>query len=165
MTQSRFSSVANLHCHSNLDLAAVANQSVSKRNATLPCSADEISQNLQKELLFSLINNHHDKVHPVMFFRKQHFNPLPSPPFRHYIRQWGMTTAGGLTKRFGPSLPLSPPTNEISCRGPCALLNVNKAETLMWYYSFSIFKYTIGCSSLYLHLILMYYIIFIWFIS
>ena len=41
----------------NLDLAAVANEFVSKRNATLPCYADEISQNLQKELFLSLINN------------------------------------------------------------------------------------------------------------
>ena len=32
----------------NLDLAAVANESVSKPNATLSCCADEISQNLQK---------------------------------------------------------------------------------------------------------------------
>ena len=77
----------------NMDLAAVTNEFVSKRNATLPCCADKISQNIQKYLFLSLINNHHDKVHPVMFFR---------------------TTL--------------PPTNEISYRGPCALLNVNKVQ-------------------------------------
>ena len=38
----------------NLGLAAVANQFVSKPNATLACCADEIIQNLQKELFFSL---------------------------------------------------------------------------------------------------------------
>ena len=53
----------------NLDLAAVANEFVSKHNATLPCCAYRISQNPQKELFLSLINNHHNKVHPVMFFR------------------------------------------------------------------------------------------------
>ena len=71
MTQSRFSSVSYSTLSQgtdNLDHAAVANEFVSKRNATLPCCADEVSQNLQKELFFSLINNHHNKVHPVMFF-------------------------------------------------------------------------------------------------
>ena len=52
----------------NLDLAAVANEFVLKRNATLQYCADEISQNLQKELFLDLINNHHNKVHPLMFF-------------------------------------------------------------------------------------------------
>ena len=52
----------------NLDLAAVANEFVLKRSATLQCSADGISQNLQKELFLGLINNHHNKVHPLMFF-------------------------------------------------------------------------------------------------
>ena len=33
----------------NLDHAAVANEFDSKRYATLPCCADEISQNLQKK--------------------------------------------------------------------------------------------------------------------
>ena len=85
--------------------------------------------------------------------------PLPPPLFRHYIRQWGMTTVGGLIKRFCPlsPLPLSPPTNKISYWYPCALLNVNNVEIPippMWHFSFSIFKYRIGCSSLYLYLIL-----------
>ena len=40
----------------NLDLAAFANEFVSKRNATLPCYADKTSQNLQKELFLGLIN-------------------------------------------------------------------------------------------------------------
>ena len=69
----------------NLDLAAVAIEFVSKHNVTLPCSADKISQNLQKELFLSFINNHHNKVHPVMFFRT---TPLPT------------TTVGGLIKRL-----------------------------------------------------------------
>ena len=82
MTQSRFSSLSYSILSQgtdNLDHAGVANEFVSKRYATLPCCADEISQNLQKEkeLFFSLINNHQNKVHPVMFFRKQLFDPLP----------------------------------------------------------------------------------------
>ena len=79
MTQSRFSSVSYSTLSQgtdNLDRAAVANEFVSKRNATLPCCVDEISQNLQKELFFSFINNHHNKVHPVIFFRKQLCDPL-----------------------------------------------------------------------------------------
>ena len=80
MTQSRFSSLSYSILSQgtdNLDHARVANEFVSKRYATLPCCADEISQNLQKELFFSLINNHHNKVYPVMLFRKQLFDPLP----------------------------------------------------------------------------------------
>ena len=65
----------------NLELAAVANEFVSKNNATLPCCLDEVSQNLQKELFFSLINNHHNKVHPVMFSRKQQFDSSPPTSF------------------------------------------------------------------------------------
>ena len=78
MTQSRFSSVSYSTLSEgtdNLDHAAVANEFVSKPNVALPCCADEISQNLQKELLYSLINNHHNKAHPVMFFLKQLFDP------------------------------------------------------------------------------------------
>ena len=58
MTQSRFSSVNYSTLPQgtdNLDHAAVPNEFVSKRNATLPCCADKICQNLQKELFFSLI--------------------------------------------------------------------------------------------------------------
>ena len=132
---------------------------MSKGNGTFPCCADEISQNLQKELFLSLINNHHNKGHPVMFFQKYHFDPPPPPPFHHYIRQWEMTTVGGLIKGFCPHPPPPPltPTNKISYRGPCALLNVNKVETPMppmWFFSLPIFKYAIGCSSLYLYLTL-----------
>ena len=100
----------------DLDLAVVTNEFVSNRNATLPCCSDEISQNLQKELFLSLINNHHNKVHAVMVFSN---NPFPD-----------MTTVGGLKKGFCP-LPLTPPLtrkNETSYRGPCALLNVNKVQ-------------------------------------
>ena len=81
MTQSCFSSVSYSTLSQgtdDLDHAAVTNEFVSKRNATLLCCADEISQNLQKELFFSLINNHHNKVHPVMLFRKQP-SDHPSP--------------------------------------------------------------------------------------
>ena len=53
----------------HLDLVAVANEFVSKHNATLPYCVDEISQNLQKKLFLSLTNNQRNKVHPVMFFR------------------------------------------------------------------------------------------------
>ena len=38
----------------NLDLAAVANEFVSKSSATLPCCANNISQNLQKEVFLAL---------------------------------------------------------------------------------------------------------------
>ena len=86
MTQSRFSSVSHSTLSQgtdNLDHAGVSNEFVSKRNATLPRCADEISQNLQKELFFSSTNNQHNKVHPVMFFRKQLFDPPPTPPPPH----------------------------------------------------------------------------------
>ena len=94
-----------------LDLPAVAKEFLSKRNATLPCCADEISRNPQKELFFSLMNNHHNKVHPVMYFRKQHLDPPPPPPFCDYIGQSGMTTVGGLIKSLcllPPPPPLTP---------------------------------------------------------
>ena len=52
----------------NFDLAAVANEFVSKHSATIPCCADGISQNLQKELFSSVI--HHNEGHSVMFFQK-----------------------------------------------------------------------------------------------
>ena len=58
MTQSRFSTVsysALSQCTDNLDHAVVTNKFVSKRNATLLCCADEISQNLQKELFFYFV--------------------------------------------------------------------------------------------------------------
>ena len=63
-----------------MDLKAAANESVSKRNTTLPGCADEISQNLEKqELFFSHLNNHHNKLHLAMFYRKQQFDsPLPT---------------------------------------------------------------------------------------
>ena len=58
MSQSYFSSLAALRCHKegtdNLDLATIAIEFVSKRDATLPCWADEISQNLRKEVFFRL---------------------------------------------------------------------------------------------------------------
>ena len=154
MSQSRFSSISYSTLSQgtdNLDHAAVANEFVSKRNATLPCCADEISQNLRKELFFSLINNHHKKVHPAIFFRKQLFDPPPTNSVPPLHQTMGMTKVGGLIKRFCPLPPptFSPPTNEILCRGPCALLNVTKVETLMSRYYFSIFEYWIGCSSLY----------------
>ena len=38
----------------NLDLAAVANEFVSKGNATIPCCAIDISQNLQNEVFLAL---------------------------------------------------------------------------------------------------------------
>ena len=129
---------------------------MSKRNATLPCCADEISQSLQKELYLSLINNNHNKVHPVMFFSKKWFwspSPLSLPPLHQAM---GNDYDRRINKKFCP-LPLSPPSSKISYRSPCALLNVNKVEIPMppmWYFSFSIFKYRIGCSSLYLYLIL-----------
>ena len=90
MTQSRFSSVTILNCQRVLIIwiSRQVNEFVSKHNATLPCCADEISQNQQKELFFSLINNHHNKVHPVMFFRKQQFDPPPTtsvPPLHQAI--------------------------------------------------------------------------------
>ena len=51
ITQSRFSSVSYSPLSQgtdNLDHEAVANEFMSKRNAILPCCADEISQNVQK---------------------------------------------------------------------------------------------------------------------
>ena len=95
MTQSPFNSVSYSTLSrgtDNLDHAAVANEFVSKRNGTFRCCADEISQNPQKDLFLSLTNNHHNKGHPVMFFRKQLFDPSSAPPFLHNIRQLGMTT-------------------------------------------------------------------------
>ena len=44
------------HGTDNLDLVVGANEFVSKRDANLPCCADKISQNLQKQLFLSLIN-------------------------------------------------------------------------------------------------------------
>ena len=84
MTQSRFSSASYSTLSQgadNLDHAAVTNEFVPRRNATLPCCADEISQILQKELFFNFINNHHNKVHPVMFFKKLLFDPPPRTQF------------------------------------------------------------------------------------
>ena len=48
-----------------------------KRNATLTCCVNEISQNLQKELFSSLINNHHNKVHQDVFWKATIWTPSP----------------------------------------------------------------------------------------
>ena len=141
----------------NLDLAAVANEFVLKRNAALQCCADEISQNLQKELFLGLINNHTIKCTHWCFFEQL------LPPHDYGIK---------ISKKVLPtSLPLllSPPTNKILYRGPCSLLIVNKVlkvETPMLYYFLSIFKYMIVCSSsIFIWYYVMYHIIFIWFAS
>ena len=58
MTQCRFRSVSysTLSQHTdNLDHASVANEFVSKCNATLLSCADEVSQNLQKVFCFSAL--------------------------------------------------------------------------------------------------------------
>ena len=99
------------------------------------------------------------------FFKNNNLTPLPPPPFRHYIRQWRMTMVVGLIKMFCPP---PPPSSPYPCQPPQrkkSLLKINKFEAPIWYYYFSIFEYWIGCSSLYLSLILMYHIIFIWFSS
>ena len=69
MTHSHFSSVGILHCHRLLTVW-ISRQLLKNfcQNAML----------LSHALLMKVLKIHHNKVHPVMYFRKQHFDP-PAP--------------------------------------------------------------------------------------
>ena len=94
---------------------AFANEFMSKRNATLPCCTNEISQNLQKQLFLSVTNKHRNKVHAVIFFQQ----PLPAHDYGMRIK---------VLKRFCPLPPPLTPTNETSYWGPCTLSRVNNVQ-------------------------------------
>ena len=81
-----------------------------------------------------------------MFFRKQQFDPPPPTS----VLPLHQVMENDYDKKINkivlpppfpsPSRPLlppspMPPTNEISCQDPCALLNVNMVETPMSQYS------------------------------